>query len=75
MSTVASGVSLPAPMVLGVDRVAPQQTVEAGNPLNVEYAQAIYRPDTDAIDFYESLEGMRVGLRDAQVVGPTASLR
>jgi uncharacterized protein len=73
VSTLASGVSLPAPVVLGVDRVAPQQTVETGNPLNVEYTQAIYRPDTDAIDFYESLEGMRVGLKDAQVVGPTAS--
>ena len=33
--------------------------------------EAIYRPATDAIDFYESLEGMRVGLRDAEVVGPT----
>ena len=73
VKTIASGASLPAPVILGVDRVAPQQTVEAGNPLNVEYAQAIYRPDTDAIDFYESLEGMRVGVRDAQVVGPSAS--
>jgi uncharacterized protein len=73
VSTVASGVSLPEPVVLGVDRVAPQQNVEAGSPINVEYTQAIYRPATDAIDFYESLEGMRVGLQDAQVVGPTAS--
>ena len=69
VTTVASGATLPAPVVLGVDRVAPQQTVEAGDPLNVEDAQAIYRPATDAIDFYESLEGMRVGVRDAQVVG------
>ena len=73
VTTTGSGAALPAPVVLGVDRVAPQQTVEAGDPLNVEYDRAIYRPATDAIDFYESLEGMRVGLRDAEVVGPTAS--
>ena len=73
VTTTGSGTPLPSPVVLGVDRVAPAQTVEAGDPLNVEYDRAIYRPATDAIDFYESLEGMRVGLRDAEVVGPTAS--
>jgi predicted extracellular nuclease len=72
VTITGSGVPLPAPVVLGVDRTAPQQTVEADNPLNVEGPRATYRPETDAIDFYESLEGMRVGLRDAQVVGPTA---
>ena len=75
VTTTGSGTPLPAPVVLGVDRVAPQQTVEAGDPLNVEYDQAISDPATDAIDFYESLEGMRVGVRDAEVGGPHRVVR
>ena len=60
-------------MVIGVDRIAPQQVIEDGNPLNVEYTQALFRPATDAIDFYESMEGMRVAVRNAKVVGATKS--
>ena len=60
-------------MILGVDRVAPPQTIEQGDPGSVEYSDAPFRPDVDAIDFYESMEGMLVGVRDAQVVGPTAT--
>jgi uncharacterized protein len=72
-TVLPSGNALPAPVVIGVDRIAPQQVIEDGNPLNVEYTQAIFRPATDAIDFYESLEGMRVAVRDARVVGATKS--
>ncbi len=72
--TVISGDNaLPAPVVIGVDRIAPQQVIEAGDPKNVEFAAALFRPATDAIDFYESLEGMRVAVRDAKVVGATKS--
>lgn len=63
--------AVPEAVVLGEDRTAPQQTVDAEDPKSVEYADAAFRPDRDAIDFYESMEGMRVGVRDAQVVGPT----
>ena len=73
VTVTGSGAALPAPVVIGVDRVAPQRVIEAGDPKNVEYATAPFRPQTDAIDFYESLEGMRVAVRDAQVVGPTKS--
>jgi len=69
----SSGNALPAPVVLGVDRIAPQQVIKEGNPLNVEYSSAHFRPMTDAIDFYESLEGMRVAVRNAEVVGATKS--
>lgn len=64
---------MPAPVVIGEDRVVPQQTIEADDPKNVEYSGAAFLPERDAIDFYESLEGMCVGVRDAEVVGPTAS--
>jgi uncharacterized protein len=72
-TVISSGNSLPAPVVLGVDRIAPAQVIEEGNPLSVEYLEALFRPQTDAIDFYESLEGMRATVRDAKVVGPTKS--
>lgn len=72
-TVLSSGNTLPAAVVLGVDRIAPQQVIEEGNPLNVEYSTALFRPATDAIDFYESLEGMRVAVRDAKVVGITKS--
>jgi predicted extracellular nuclease len=73
ISVISSRNALPAPVVLGVDRIAPQQVIEKGDPKNVENPRALFRPDTDAIDFYESLEGMRVAVRDAKVVGATKS--
>ncbi len=68
----SSGNPLPAPVVIGRDRIAPQQTIERGNPGSVELAGTPFDPRKNAIDFYESLEGMRVSVQDAQVVGPTA---
>ncbi len=73
VTVLSSGNDLPKPVVIGVDRIAPQQVIEEGNPLNVEYTQAMFRPATDAIDFYESLEGMRAAVHDAKVVGATKS--
>ena len=62
---------LPKPVTIGTDRVAPQQTIDAENPGNVEKPSAQFDPKRDAIDFNESLEGMRVSLTDARAVGPT----
>lgn len=61
---------LPAPVVIGKDRIAPQQTVKADNPGNIE-TSGTFDPSRSAIDFDESLEGMRVELDDAVAVGPT----
>ena len=69
----SSGNPLPGPVVLGVDRVTPAQTIDAQSPGSVENASAVFDVSRDAIDFYESMEGMRVAVRDARVVGPTAS--
>ncbi|TWP33579.1 lamin tail domain-containing protein [Leekyejoonella antrihumi] len=66
-----TGHALPAPVIIGVDRIAPQQTIESGNPGSVEKAGVPFDPKVNALDFDESLEGMRVGLKDAQAVGPT----
>ncbi len=71
VTVASSGNPLPAPVVLGVDRVAPQQVIESGDPGSVEYPSATFDPSANAIDFYESMEGMRVALKNAKVVGPT----
>ncbi|WP_431841022.1 lamin tail domain-containing protein [Calidifontibacter indicus] len=73
IEVVASGQPLPAPVVIGVDRIAPQQTVFDGNPGNVETPGTAFDPTRNALDSDESLEGMRVALRDARAVGPTAT--
>ena len=52
---------LPAPTKLGVDRIAP--------PENIDNDQmTTYDPEEDAIDFWESLEGMYVQVDDAKVI-------
>lgn len=72
---VSSGNPLPAPVVLGEDRTAPAQHVKSGDPGDVERADVPFAPGTDALDFYESLEGMRVGVRSPSVVGATNSFQ
>lgn len=57
---------LPAPVVIGAaGRVPPASTVD-------DDGMAVFEPDADAIDFFESLEGMRVRLERPRVVGPTS---
>ena len=55
---------LPNAVVLGVDRIQPTEIIDSDG-------LQTYNPDTDGIDFYESLEGMRVTVHDALAVSPT----
>ncbi|GAA4353654.1 lamin tail domain-containing protein [Angustibacter luteus] len=71
VAVASSGNSLPAPVVLGVDRVAPAQTIKSGAPGDVQAAGVPFSPTTDAMDFDESLEGMRVAVAKPVAVGPT----
>lgn len=64
--------SLPAPTVIGTGgRVPPNTVIEDDAAGNVE-TSGTFDPATDGIDFYESLEGMRVQVNNARVTGPTA---
>ncbi|MBD1379914.1 5'-nucleotidase C-terminal domain-containing protein [Metabacillus arenae] len=55
---------LPEPIILGKDgRVIPSQIID-----NDSFGE--FDPEEDAIDFYESLEGMRTQLNSPKVVGP-----
>lgn len=58
--------ALPAAVIMGTGgRLPPTEIVDNdGN--------TTYDPTTDALDFYETLEGMRVTVPDAQATGPTS---
>lgn len=52
-----------APLVLGKDRVAPANIID-NDGLH------IFDPEEDAIDYWESMEGMLVAVDDAKILGP-----
>lgn len=54
---------LPEPIVIGEDVFPPTQNIENDGLTSFE-------PEEDGIDFWEALELMRVGVADAQIVGP-----
>jgi uncharacterized protein len=55
--------ALPAPVKLGVDRIAPTSLIE-------DDSFGSFDAETDGLDFWESLEGMYVQLKDAKVIAP-----
>ena len=65
VTVLANGLPLPDAVVLGEDgRQPPTEVVE-------DDAFGAFDPETDGIDFYESLEGMRVTIPDAVAVSAT----
>ncbi len=69
---ISSGSPLPAPVIIGNGgRLPPTSVIEDDAGGNVETG-GVFDPASDGIDFYESLEGMRVQVNDALVVGPRA---
>jgi len=73
VTVLSSGNPLPDPVVLGTGgRIPPDDVIEDDATGNVE-TSGVFDPAQDGLDFYESLEGMRVQLNDAVAVGPTAT--
>jgi predicted extracellular nuclease len=72
VTVASSGNPLPAATRIGTDRTPPRTTIEDDATGDVE-TSGTFDPAADGIDFYESLEGMRLELADAVVVGPTNS--
>ncbi|VEP12805.1 conserved hypothetical protein [Hyella patelloides LEGE 07179] len=65
ITTVSSGNELPAATIIGAaGRTPPSENID-------DDAFGAYEPDTDGIDFFESLEGMRVTAQDTVAVEPT----
>ncbi len=64
IAKIKAGYPLPTPVVIGRGgRVPPPQVIKGGNEE--------YNPDTNDLDFYESMEVMLVQVNQAVVVGPT----
>ncbi|MGD1855553.1 MAG: esterase-like activity of phytase family protein [Leptolyngbyaceae cyanobacterium] len=66
--------ALPEAVIIGESgRLAPSETVISADelPVNLQEEAGNFDPDEDAIDFYETLEGMRVTVEDAVAVSPT----
>jgi predicted extracellular nuclease len=75
ITVVSSGNALPPAIVIGPstgERHAPTTIIDDDTTGNVETDSKSFDPANDGIDFYESLEGMRVALNDAIAVGPTS---
>jgi hypothetical protein len=74
VTVLSAGNQLPDPIVIGNGgRIPPDAVIEDdASSGNVENS-GVFDPDQDGLDFYESLEGMRVQLNDPVAVGPTAT--
>ncbi len=70
VAALSSGNPLPAPIVLGPGTVPDHYAPDLGGT-NIESTQIT--PTRSALDFYESIEGMRVEVDNARVVGPSDS--
>ncbi|SDT82187.1 hypothetical protein SAMN05216371_7018 [Streptomyces sp. TLI_053] len=73
-TVLAHNAALPAATLVGSGgRVPPAAVISSVTTGDVETAGG-FQPATDGLDFWESLEGMRVQLNNAAVVGPRASV-
>ncbi len=67
----STGNPLPPPTVIGVaGRTPPTEVIEDDAAPDVE-TSGVFDPATDGIDFWESLEGMRVDLGPVVITGPS----
>jgi predicted extracellular nuclease len=71
--TVTGTAALPAPTLVGPGgRVPPSTVIDDDSTGDVE-TTGTFQPGTDGLDFWESLEGMWLGLDEPSVTGPTSS--
>jgi uncharacterized protein len=71
VTVASSGNPLPPPTVVGAGgRVPPGEVIEDDARGDVE-TSGVFDPASDGIDFWESMEGMRVQLNDAVATGPS----
>ena len=73
-SILSSGNDLPTAVLIGENgRLANSEVVISDDelPVNLQDEAGNFDPENDAIDFYESLEGMRVEIEDPIAVSPT----
>jgi predicted extracellular nuclease len=75
VTVLSSGNALPPPIVIGTaGRTPPAAVIDDDATGDVE-TSGVFDPAGDGIDFYESLEGMRIQVNNPVAVGPTSSNR
>lgn len=73
--SVTSTAPVPAPTIVGPGgRVPPSTAIDDDASGSVENS-GTFDPASDGIDFWESLEGMWLGMNNPAVTGPTSSFR
>jgi uncharacterized protein len=71
VSLLSRGHALPAPVVIGTGGRVPPNAVICDDAVSGIVDASPFDPENDGIDFYESLEFMRVQINDGRVVNPT----
>ncbi|HET6988565.1 MAG TPA: lamin tail domain-containing protein [Kribbella sp.] len=73
--TVTGTTAVPAPTLVGPGgRVPPSTVIDDDSTGDVE-TTSTFDPANDGLDFWESLEGMWLGINQPEVTGPTSSFR
>jgi uncharacterized protein len=68
----SSGNALPEPVLVGIGgRVPPNQIIESDASSGNLETSGTFKPTTDGVDFWESLEAMRIRIVNAVAVGPS----
>ncbi|WP_392531283.1 lamin tail domain-containing protein [Nostoc sp. C117] len=74
ITKLSSGNALPTATILGNGgRTIPTSVIDNDTTGNIETGTTTFDPAQDGIDFYESLEGMRVQVNNPVAVSPTNS--
>lgn len=73
--TVTGTAPVPAATIIGPGgRVPPSTVIDDDSTGDVE-TTGTFEPATDGLDFWESMEGMWLGINSPEVTGPTSSFR
>lgn len=73
VTVISPGNPLPTPILLGTGGLIPPSTVIENDASGSVETTGVFDPAQDGIDFYESLEGMLVEVKDAVAVGPRSN--
>jgi uncharacterized protein len=74
--TVTGTAAVPDPTIVGPGgRVPPSTVIDDDSAGDVETTSTAFDPANDGLDFWESLEGMWLGINQPEVTGPTSSFR
>lgn len=71
ITLVSNGNALPAPIIIGTDRTPPSEVIDNDTVGGDVELNSTFDFNADGIDFWESLEGMRVQLNNAVATSPT----